>query len=98
MPNLVRRVVKHDGVLNAQVIAAQQPGITTAAHIHSGAFAAATALHGAAMLSRAADAAYTASPAGEDVYRAILTAYGNFAATEILRLGLQSEGDPDGRV
>lgn len=85
MHHLVRRVVRPD-VSGTQVVVAQQRGVTVAAHIHGGAFATLTALHNATMLSRAAEAAHRASPAGDEVYEKILTAYGNFAAAEIRQL------------
>jgi hypothetical protein len=47
-------------------------------------------MHNAAMLSKAADAAFRMSPMGEDVYRAILLAYGDFATTEIMRLSMHN--------
>jgi hypothetical protein len=94
MSGLIRRNQPDplDRLLNAQVAAAERPGITASARIHGGAFAAATAMHHGMMLSRAADAAFKVSPMGEDVYRAILLAYGSFATTEIQRLSLQSGG------
>lgn len=76
--------------LSAGVIAAQQPGITAAARIQSGAFAASVGMHHAAMLSKAADAAFKMSPMGEDVYRGVLLAYGDFVVTEIMRLSMHN--------
>ena len=92
MPNIVPRrpsaPANRDQTLNAAVIAAQRPGITAAARIQAGAFAASAGMHNAAMLSKAADAAFRMSPMGEDAYRAILLAYGDFATTEIMRLSM----------
>ena len=92
IPRRSGSVVRPDQILNAQVADAERPGIMAAARIHGGAFATSTAIHHAAMLSRAADAAFKVSPMGEDVYRGILMAYGNFAANEIVRLSLHSGG------
>jgi hypothetical protein len=81
----------HPGqALNAAVLAAQQPGIEAAARIQSGAFAASVGMHHAATLSKAADAAFRMSPMGEDVYRGLLLAYGDFAVTEIMRLSMHN--------
>ncbi len=96
MSNLVPRrsmqVAQPDPLLNAQVAHAERAGITAAARIHSGAFAASVAMHHATMLSQAADAAFRISPMGENVYRSILLAYGSFATTEIQGLGFQNGG------
>jgi hypothetical protein len=86
-------VAQPDPALNAQVAAAERVGIAAVARIQAGAFAASVAMQNATMLSRSADAAFRISPMGEDIYRAILMAYGSFATNEIQRLGLH-EGGP----
>jgi hypothetical protein len=85
-------VIRPDQILNAQIAEAERPGIIAAARIHSGAFATSTAIHHAVVLSRAADAAFKASPMSEDLYRSLLMAYGNFASNEIIRLSLHAGG------
>jgi hypothetical protein len=92
VPRRSAPVIRPDQILSAQVADAERPGIMAAAHIHGGAFATSTAIHHAAMLSRAADAAFKVSPMGEEVYRGLLMAYGNFAANEIVRLSLHAGG------
>lgn len=92
VPRRSAPIVRPDQILSAQVAEAERPGIITAARIHGGAFATSTAIHHAAMLSRAADAAFKTSPMGEDIYRGLLMAYGNFAANEIVRLSLHGGG------
>jgi hypothetical protein len=76
-----------DQSLNAEVAQAEQVGIATVARIQAGAFATSVAMQNAAMLSRAANAAFKVSPMGEDVYQSILMAYGTFAVAEIQGLG-----------
>jgi hypothetical protein len=86
---IIRRpqpAVHPDQRLSADIAEAERPGIVAAARINAGAFATSVALHNAAMLSRTADAAFKISPMGEDTYRSILMAYGDFATTEIRRL------------
>lgn len=95
MPNLARRrsqslqhvpqarSIPPDLALNAQVSAARRAGVVAAVRIQSGAFAASTAVHNAAMVSQAADTAFRISPLGEDAYRGIVMAFGNFARAEI---------------
>lgn len=94
MASIIRRSSQHavrpDQRLSAEIADAERPGIVAAASINAGAFAGSVALHNAAMLSRTADAAFKMSPMGEDLYRSILMAYGDFATTEIRRLGFQS--------
>ncbi len=96
MPNLEPRRPRHalqsDQRLNAEMADAERPGFNATARIHSGAFAANTAMHHAVMLSRAADTAFGVSRMGEDLYRAILLAYGAFATNEIQRLGIHDGG------
>jgi hypothetical protein len=92
VPRRSAPVIRPDQTLNAHVAEAERPGIVAAARIHSGAFATSTAIHHAAILSRAADAAFKTSPMGEDIYRGLLMAYCNFAANEIVRLSLYSGG------
>ena len=77
-----------DPQLNRAVEAAERPTIVAAARVHGAAFVASSAMHHAMMLSRTADAAFRISPMGEDIYRAILMAYGSVATSEIQRLGL----------
>jgi hypothetical protein len=96
MPDLVRRTtaqpVQPDRLLNAQVAEAERIGLAAVARIQAGAFAASVAMQNATMLSRSADAAFRISPMGEDIYRAILMAYGSFATNEIQRLGFHDGG------
>jgi hypothetical protein len=92
VPRRSAPIVRPDQILNAQIAEAERPGIIAAARIHGGAFATSTAIHHAVMLSRAADAAFKASPMSEDLYRGLLMAYGNFAANEIVRLSLHAGG------
>jgi hypothetical protein len=63
-----------------------------AARVQAGAFVASVAMQNAAMLSRAADAAFRVSPMGEETYRAIVMAYGALAVTEIQRLSYRTAG------
>lgn len=96
MSALVRRtpqpVVRPDEVLNAQVVDAERVGIAAVARIQAGAFVTSVAMQNATMLSRAANAAFRVSPMGEDIYQAILMAYGSLAVTEIQGLGMQDRG------
>jgi hypothetical protein len=95
MPSLVRRPaqpVQPDHLLNAQVANAERVGVAAVARIQAGAFATSVALQNAAMLSRAANAAFKVSPMGEDIYQSILMAYGTLAVTEIQALSLQDRG------
>jgi hypothetical protein len=93
MSALVRRsptqVIQPDPILNAQVAEAERGGITAVARIQAGAFATSVAMQNATMLSRAANAAFKVSPMGEDVYQAILMAYGSLAVNEIQGLSFQ---------
>jgi hypothetical protein len=88
--SLVRRnaqqVVQPDQLLNAQVAEAQRGGIAAVARIQAGAYATSVAMQNATMLSRAANAAFKVSPMGEDIYQAILMAYGTLAVAEIQAL------------
>ena len=79
--------------LNGEVADAERVGITAVARIQAGAFATSVAMQNACMLSRAANAAFKASPMGEEVYQAIFTAYGTLATTEIQRLSFTRGGD-----
>ena len=97
MSNLVRRSTTQpahqpDQLLNAQVAEAERIGIAAVARLQAGAFATSVALQNAAMLSRAANAAFKVSPMGEDIYQSILMAYGSLAVTEIQTLSLQGRG------
>ena len=97
MSSLVRRTpatsaVQPDDVLNAQITEAEHGGIVAVARLQAGAFATSVAMHNACTLSRAADAAFRTSPMGEDSYRAILTAYGDFAVSEIQALSRHGRG------
>jgi hypothetical protein len=96
MPNLIRRspepVQTPDRLLGAQVAEAERVGIAAVARLQAGAFAASVALQNATMLSRAANASFRVSPMGEDIYQAILSAYGSLATAEIQSLGLQRRG------
>ncbi len=96
--NLIRRpaaqvVAPADPLLNTQVAQAERAGMVASARIHSGAFAASTAMHHATMLSQAADGAFRISPLGEDTYRSILRAFGSFATHEIEALGFNRDQD-----
>ena len=101
MANLIRRpqttpaassAVQPDEVLNAQVIEAERAGVTAVAWLQTGAYAASVGMHSACRLSQVADAAFRVSPLGEDSYRAILTAYGDFAVSEIQALSHRGRG------
>ena len=98
MPNLVRRqqqvaeLLGPQRSLNAEVAAAEDDGIVAVARVQAGAYVASVALQNASMLSRAANAAFRASPMGEDTYQAIVMAYGTLAVAEIQRLGLHGRG------
>jgi hypothetical protein len=81
-----------DAQLNREVEAAERPIIAAAARVHGAAYVASSAMHHAVMLSRTADVAFRISPMGEDIYRAILMAYGSVATSEIQRLGLHGGG------
>ena len=58
----------------------------------AGAYVTSVALQNATMLSRAANAAFTVSPMGEEVYQAIFVAYGTLAINEIQDLSLRGRG------
>jgi hypothetical protein len=93
--NLVRRrppPPRPDHLLNAQIADAERAGIAAVARLQTGAFATSVAIQNAAMLSRAANAAFKVSPMGEDIYQSILMAYGSLAVTEIQALSMQSRG------
>jgi hypothetical protein len=81
-----------DQTLNAEVAQAERPGIRAVVKVQAAAFVASTAMQNANMLSRSADVAFRISPMGEDIYRAILMAYGSVAVAEIQALGLQDRG------
>ena len=85
-------VAQPDPLLNAQVAEAERVGIAAVARIQAGAFATSVGIQNAAMLSRAANAAFKVSPMGEDIYQSILAAYGTLAVTEIQALSLQNRG------
>lgn len=93
MSNLVRRQtgvvvpVAPDADLNSGIAAAEHAGIVAVARVQAGAFVASVAMQNASMLSRTANAAFKASPMGEDVYQAIFMAYGSLAVSEIQSLG-----------
>ena len=93
MSNLVPRRAQQpaqlDPVANAEVAAAHRAGFGAVARVQTGAFVTSVALQNAAMLSRAANAAFKVSPMGEDIYQAILMAYGSLAVTEIQALSSQ---------
>jgi hypothetical protein len=82
-PALQGRPIQADPAISAQVFAARRAGIVAAVRIQSGAFAASSAVHNAAMVSQAADTAFRISPLGEQAYREIVMAFGNFARGEI---------------
>jgi len=84
--------IRPDQTLNAQIADAERPSFVAAARVHGGAFVASSAMHHAMMLSRTADVAFRVSPMGEDIYRAILMAYGAFATNEIQRLSFHDGG------
>lgn len=83
IPRRSSPAVQPDVALNAQVVAAERVGVAAVARIQAGAFATSVAMQNACMLSRAANAAFKVSPMGEDIYQAILMAYGTLAITEI---------------
>ncbi|HTW43110.1 MAG TPA: hypothetical protein VMD79_12415 [Solirubrobacteraceae bacterium] len=91
MPNIIRRtqVVQPGPAVPTELALAQLPGMRAAAAIHAGAFASSAAMHHAASISRAADAAFKTSPMGEDVYRAVVLAFGDLATMEIRALILK---------
>jgi hypothetical protein len=91
-PGQQAQVISLDRTLNREISNAERSGLVAAARINSGAFATSMAIHHAAVLSQAADTAFRISPMGENAYRAIFTAFGNFAASEINRLGLHEGG------
>lgn len=86
-PALQGRSIQADPVLGAQVSAARRAGVVAAVRLQSGAFAASSGVHYVAMVSQAADTAFRISPLGEDAYRGIVMAFGNFARAEIEGLG-----------
>ncbi|MGC2372401.1 MAG: hypothetical protein WA484_00870 [Solirubrobacteraceae bacterium] len=96
MSNLVPRRTTQPApppdLLNAQVVDAERVGIAAVARIQAGAFATSVAMQNAAMLSRAANAAFKVSPMGEDIYQSILMAFGSLAVTEIQSLSFQGKG------
>lgn len=95
MPNLVPRsthAMQSDERLNAEIADAERPGLNATARLHAGGFASSVAMANALALSRAADAAFRASPMGEEIYRSILLAYGAFATNEITRLAFHDGG------
>jgi hypothetical protein len=97
MSNLIPRqspqqAIAPDPRLNAQVADAERVGIAAVARIQAGAFATSVAMQNATMLSRAANAAFKVSPMGEDIYQAILMAYGTLAVSEIQGLAVQDRG------
>lgn len=102
MSNLVPRrnqsvePARPDQALNGEVAAAERAGVATVARLQAGAFATSVALQNACTLSRAANAAFRVSPMGEDIYQAILSAYGNLAVAEIQALGFRDRGDDGG--
>lgn len=94
MSSVIRRGMTHPAVspdprLNAQVLAAERTGVTAVARLQAGAFATSVAMQNACMLSRAANAAFKVSPMGEEIYQAILMAYGTLAITEIQGLSFR---------
>jgi hypothetical protein len=95
MPNIVRRGSVQpvpflpDRTLNAQVAAAENPGIVAVARLQAGAFATSVALQNAVMLSRSANAAFKVSPMGEELYQSIVAAYGTLAVAEIQNLAMR---------
>jgi hypothetical protein len=91
-PPLQGRAIQADPILAAQVEAARGPGIVTAVRIQGGAFATSGAIHGAAMLSQAADTASRISPRGDEEYRMLVMAFGNFARAEIEGLAFHGGG------
>lgn len=78
--------------LNAQIAEAELPGLLAAARINAALLASSVGLHGAAKLSRSADAAYKVSPNGDLTYRDIVAAFGAVAAGEVQRLAMHREG------
>jgi hypothetical protein len=95
MSNLVRRpgaqpvAPSTNQVLNAQVAAAESPGIVAVARLQAGAFATSVALQNAVMLSRSANAAFRSAPLGEELYQSIVAAYGTLAVSEIQSLAMR---------
>jgi hypothetical protein len=96
MSNLIRRqppaaepVVWPDRSLNGDVAAAEHDGIVAVSRVQAGAYVASVAMQNATMLSRTANAAFKISPMGEDIYQAIVMAYGTLAVAEIQGLGIR---------
>jgi hypothetical protein len=85
-------VVQSDPILSAQLAEAQRQNLVSATRVHGGLVVASAAMQGAVTLSHAADVAFKTSPMGEDVYRSIVMAYGNFVVGEIHRLGIYGGG------
>ncbi len=96
MSNVIRHTSQPtpvpDQLLNVQVADAERVGVAAVARLQAGAFATSVAMQNATMLSRAANAAFKVSPMGEDLYQAILMAYGSLAVAEIQGLGFQGRG------
>lgn len=97
MTSLARRqsaatVAQPDPILNAQLTEAQRQNLVATARVQGSVVVASTAMQGAVTVSHAADVAFKISPMGEDAYRSIVMAYGNFVVGEIQRLGLHSGG------
>jgi len=97
MSNLTRRqpttiVAQPDPILNAELVATHRQNLVATTRVQGGQLVASAAMQGAITVSHAADVAFKISPLGEDVYRSIVMAYGNFVVSEIQRLGLYSGG------
>ena len=90
--NLVVHSAPTNPILNAQLTEAQRQNLVATARVQGSVVVASTAMQGAVTVSHAADVAFKISPMGEDVYRSIVMAYGNFVVGEIQRLGLHSGG------
>ncbi len=92
IPRRSAPVAQPGPLLNMQVAEAERVGIAAVARIQAGAFATSVAMQNATMLSRAANAAFKVSPMGEDIYQAILMAYGTLAVIEIQSLSFKRGG------
>jgi hypothetical protein len=91
-PALQGRSIPPDPALNERVAAVMRAGVVAGVRIQTGGIVACGAVHSAAMVSQAADAAFRTSPLGESEFRGIVMAFGNFARAEIEGLGFH-EGE-----
>jgi hypothetical protein len=91
MSELARRnyqvPARRSGPLDALVVQVEDSGVAAITSLQVGAVVTSVAMQSAQMLSGMADAASQRSPAGRDVYKRILMAYGVLATAEIEALG-----------